>query len=118
MKTKIISGIIALAIVALLVFNINLNINLKSGNPSLVLANLEAMANPNENGGNTLWFSNLRWVECPISKTNGPVGIYVKGIFIGAYVTYTVYGNKHQCVREFTINTCNLADETPCKERP
>lgn len=77
------------------------------------MENLEALAN---NEDSDLWFSNLRWVECTISKTNGPVGFYYKGVFIAAYATYTVYGNKRSCVRELTTNTCYLSYETPCEE--
>jgi hypothetical protein len=35
----------------------------------LLLANAEALADPRE--GNSLWFSNLRNVECTLQKVNG-----------------------------------------------
>lgn len=87
-----------------------MNFNTQSNLSSLTLSNVEALAE--ETG--TMWFSNLNSVECPITRINGPVGFYYNGIFIAAYVQYTVYGSKWKCEREITINVCNLSDETPC----
>ena len=79
----------------------------------LLLANAEAVADPRE--GNSLWFSNLRNVECTLQKVNGGAAFYYKGVLIAAGATYTYYGSKWKCEREVTINTCNTSNETPCE---
>ena len=79
----------------------------------LLLANAEALADPRE--GNSLWFSNLRNVECTLQKVNGGAAFYYKGVLIAAGATYTYYGSKWKCEREVTINMCNTSNETPCE---
>ena len=79
----------------------------------LLLANAEALADPRE--GNSLWFSNLRNVECTLQKVNGGAAFYYKGVLIAAGATYTYYGSKWKCEREVTINTSNTSNETPCE---
>lgn len=86
-----------------------------SASTGLLLENVEALSEGSENEGNSNWFSNLRTVECEISKVNFGAGFYYKGVWIAAGGTYTYYGSKKRCEREFTINTCNLANETACK---
>jgi hypothetical protein len=112
MRKKFLSGIAAVAVAS--VAAVNVNYALQDRNLSaLVLANMEALS---QDEGSTKWFSNLNWVECPISKVNGAAGFYLHGVWIAAYATYTVYGNKKVCERELTTNTCNTANQTPCSE--
>lgn len=80
-------------------------------NSDLFMANVEALTTENDNN---LWFSNLRTVECTLEKINGGFAIYYKGVLIPAGASYTHYGSKKRCEREFTINTCYLRDETAC----
>ena len=79
----------------------------------LLLANAEALADPRE--GNSLWFSNLRNVECTLQKVNGGAAFLRLENLIAAGATYTYYGSKWKCEREVTINTCNTSNETPCE---
>lgn len=79
---------------------------------NLLALNVEALTN--DENGNSLWFSNLRTVECTLSKVNGGGAFYYKGVLVAAGATYTYYGSKRRCEREFTINTCNTRDETAC----
>lgn len=111
MKKNFFGGLFIVALVAIAAFNINMNVN-NNEMSTLSLANVEALAQ-NEDG-NSLWFSNLRWVECEIGKINGGGGFYYRGVFIAAGAAYTFYGNKQRCNREVTTNTCNLSSETPC----
>lgn len=60
-------------------------------------------------------FSNLRWVECGIKKTNGPVGFYYKKIWIPPFNQYTIYSSKRICQREITINRCSTLEEISCQ---
>lgn len=78
----------------------------------LLLANAEALA---DGEGNVLWFSNLRNVECTLSKINMGAAFYYKGVLIPAGASYTHYGSKKRCEREITVNTCNTSDETACE---
>jgi hypothetical protein len=114
MKKNIFYGIAILALATLATVNITLGNGKKNVLNDLQLANVEALAN--DEAGATKWFSNLNWVECPISKVNGATVIIIRGITIPAYASYTVYGNKQICERELTLNTCNTADQTPCQE--
>jgi len=66
------------------------------------LSNVEALSQAEVDYGN-VWFSNLRYVECEISRYEGKNG-----------ETYVIKGNKRSCVREFTTNTCEIAWETAC----
>ena len=97
--------------------NVSLNTS-KTNNASLLaLANVEALADPETNeGGDSKWFSNLNYVECPIYKVNGAAAFYYKGVLIPAYGSYIAYGSKKVCERELTTNTCNTNNQTPCKE--
>ena len=79
----------------------------------LLLANAEALADPRE--GNSLWFSNLRNVECTLQIVNGGAAFYFKGVLIGGGATYTYYGSKWKCEREVTINSRNTSNDTPCE---
>ena len=55
----------------------------------LLLANAEALADPRE--GNSLWFSNLRNVECTLQKVNGGAAFYYKGVLIAAGYIYILW---------------------------
>ena len=80
------------------------------GTNDLLLQNVEALTMEN-----SLWFSNLRTVECTLSKVNAGGVFYYRGALIAAGATYTYYGSRKRCEREFTVNTCDTADETACK---
>jgi hypothetical protein len=108
MKHKILIGFAVLAIAAIAAFSVNLNTN-NSKLSDISLVNVEALASES-----SLWFSNLRWKECPLVKVNGAVAFYYRGVLIPAYASYTYYGNKRVCEREFTTNSCHLSSETPC----
>jgi hypothetical protein len=115
MKKKIFISFAALAVAAVAAWNVYLASAQSNELSELMLANVEALAT-GETGGSSKWFSNLNWVECPLSKVNGAVAIIIRGITIPAYGQYTVYGNKQVCERELTLNSCNTADQTPCAE--
>lgn len=76
----------------------------------LLLQNVEALTTEN-----SLWFSNLRTVECTKYELNTGGAFYYRGALIAAGAKYTYYGSKKRCEREITINTCYTADETDCK---
>ena len=80
---------------------------------SLLMQNVEALTQ--EESTDIIRFAKLSPVECPISKVNGATAIYIKGVLIPAFGSYTVYGSKYSC--EFNLfNNCNASSQTLCTE--
>ena len=114
MKKKIFAPLLGAVVLGLSAYAGYRTYDAYAGNSEddLLLANAEALANVE---GNNLWFANLRNVECTLTKINMGGAFYYKNVLIPAGATYTAYGSKWKCKREFTLNTCSTSNETSCE---